>query len=508
MLSELEAALEFKMSPTLLKWFTKNGVGKERKKLNFVNKDGAYFYKHADLVEFNAYLLEKWSTSAADRPDIPKGIKDEIEAEANYVCVVCSRHNTLEYAHIDPYNKCLHHHPQNLLYLCSTDHDSLDKTSQGATFDTSKALLRKAIVLDNQMRTWRMLIEKDRALVVLISAIAKLQERVQEAKEEVDKKFLDFILSKDVEKLVAEAKRIQRDAQADKDLLELAKEVQRNTENPNNREIMTLSLVKAKDNFTRNTNENECPVCEGKGWALHYDVCPPCGGDGSLSKNALKNEDFTKYTEFKTCPICDGNGSTSEYDLCPPCGGQGVIPRYLFDETDFTMYSEKYDCPVCKGKGSTKDYETCPACGGKGELSKGDYHETDFSLYTKFYDCDLCEGSGSWNHSDCPACGGEGTMPKYIYQEVDFSTYTRMLTCRLCNGTGKSAGHDECVPCAGEGKIPEIYFDRIDWSQYKLVKCPICKGIGTYKSDDCRACSGEGELPAYVADQIDSDDYK
>ena len=126
LLSEYEAAATVGMSPTLLRWFTshapKSGDPRKLKIAKEVN--GVVFFEEKELLSFNDWLRLPWPHKPGKRPNIPAGIRKEIEVEANGECAICNKNgDTCEAAHLNPVAKTKCNHPEELLNLLKSPHE-------------------------------------------------------------------------------------------------------------------------------------------------------------------------------------------------------------------------------------------------------------------------------------------------------------------------------------------------------------------------------------------------
>lgn len=85
-------------------------------------------FARSDLVEFDHDLRQPWVDSKDERrPDIPDYFKDALRHEADFVCGLCRSPLATDFAHIEPWETCLHHHPHNLICLCNACHTGYDR---------------------------------------------------------------------------------------------------------------------------------------------------------------------------------------------------------------------------------------------------------------------------------------------------------------------------------------------------------------------------------------------
>jgi hypothetical protein len=115
-------------------------------KLDCEDKDGQVFFYIATLKAFDDDLREPWVKKAADnRPPIPAYFEEALRFESRQRCAVCKSPHGCVLAHIEEWATCLHHHPHNIINLCSRCHDGYDKEKR----ITKEELLKiKSSVLD------------------------------------------------------------------------------------------------------------------------------------------------------------------------------------------------------------------------------------------------------------------------------------------------------------------------------------------------------------------------
>jgi hypothetical protein len=102
LLSEIESAIYLKMTPQLLRYFSKRSVKSgEKRKLAFVEKEGVRWYDRVELDSYDDYLRAPWpKAKGAQRPHLPGKIREEIMLEAEAACPVCRNETSGEAAHI------------------------------------------------------------------------------------------------------------------------------------------------------------------------------------------------------------------------------------------------------------------------------------------------------------------------------------------------------------------------------------------------------------------------
>jgi tetratricopeptide (TPR) repeat protein/5-methylcytosine-specific restriction endonuclease McrA len=138
-----EAAHFLGITPELLFAYVRNAPKKalgHTRRLPSHQSRGKTTFRQKDLEEFDQYLKEPWSESAADRPPIPRYILDYLGTECGGQCARCGKGFKLETAHIEDYSLSLSHHHNNLIRLCSHCHDEFDskKISSFANIRTIK----------------------------------------------------------------------------------------------------------------------------------------------------------------------------------------------------------------------------------------------------------------------------------------------------------------------------------------------------------------------------------
>jgi hypothetical protein len=97
-------------------------------KLRTTDRNGTPVFYRRDLDEFDDDLRKPWVDNPQDpRPEIPRYFKDVLRLESFLRCGLCESPYATDYAHIDPWEKCFHHHPRNLICLCSRCHVGYDR---------------------------------------------------------------------------------------------------------------------------------------------------------------------------------------------------------------------------------------------------------------------------------------------------------------------------------------------------------------------------------------------
>jgi len=151
-----EAAIEMRMpEDVVLKCvrYTPRKLGKL--KLACEDQDGEPVFNRASVIEFLKDLAKPWATDAAyARPRIPTYFQDALRLESRLRCGLCGTSFAAEYAHIEPWEKCLHHHPWNLIALCTRCHKAFDRERRISQEEVQRAkdILQSAFVEQLQYR--------------------------------------------------------------------------------------------------------------------------------------------------------------------------------------------------------------------------------------------------------------------------------------------------------------------------------------------------------------------
>lgn len=507
LLSEFEAAIEFKLSPVFLRWCTSYSPKNDKKKLNYVLKDGLYYFSKADLIDFNTYLSEPWPKTKKEdgRPYMPVGVQNEIKAEAQFECPICHR-TPCEVAHIEPVSVTLNNHPHNLIFLCTRHHTEYDYGFVYNNVLKEDILHFKETIQKFQIYQWTFASEKISSYMGLLNKIAQIKDQELEFTKALKPEAIDDLFKLIVESIAGVKARAIKNKNQNAEAEAVIESV--NKKNPPKDVVAMLLDVKGKveDIYTKDKNLLQCPVCNGKGHTSYFEICPPCEGEGYLTKKQYNTIDFDNY-ELIDCELCQGKGTTDYFDICPPCGGEGQLTKEQAGEIDFERF-DLVECQLCEGKGDTPEFDICPPCKGDGYLTREKAAETDFDVF-EFVECPLCEGKGDTKNFDvCPACKGEGQLTNEQVENIDFSQFN-FITCKLCKGKGDTDDFDVCPACHGEGTLTVEQSDNIDFSRFEFVKCPLCKGKGETKYYEiCPPCGGNGKVTNEQYDNIDLDDYR
>src|SRR5262245_194681 len=128
LISLKEAALHLAFMPYLILRFVRYRARKNGGvKLRIHDQAGEPFVLRSELDAFDADLRKPWVNDRKEkRPDIPDYIEDTLKGEAFFSCGHCGSGLATEFAHIDPWENCLHHHPGNLICLCTRCHTGFD----------------------------------------------------------------------------------------------------------------------------------------------------------------------------------------------------------------------------------------------------------------------------------------------------------------------------------------------------------------------------------------------
>lgn len=501
-LSEYQAAQQFKLSPTLLRWLTSYDAKGDGKKLPYTVKSGIYYFNEKELADFDAHLRLPWpKPTASERPRIPTGIQQEIKEEAHFQCPVCNT-NIGELAHIDPVARTFNNHPHNLIYLCSNHHTVYDFGHKYANIRREDVIKFKAAIQLFQSIRWGL---QSQIVESYLSVIFKLGLILQlEAGDLKDLKSQEF--EKIFELIVKKIKKVKDAAGTKAAVKEIIGKVGiKSKSKPREMAVAYASVQPLMTELMRKDKSLcECPLCDAKGYTSYFDICPVCDGEGFIDKSRVV--DLDRY-ELEDCPLCDGRGHTSDFETCPPCDGEGKLTKEQIARVDFDKY-ELVDCPLCDGNGHTSDFETCPPCGGEGKVTRQLFDNIDLDLY-EMVDCLLCKGRGHTpDFETCPPCGGEGKLTRQQITRMDFEKY-ELIDCPLCDGNGHTSHYETCPPCNGEGKVTRRQFDDTNLDDYELEKCPLCKGKGkSPEYETCPPCAGEGRLSREQINRIDWDQFE
>lgn len=129
LLSDTEAAIYLGITKELLFSYIRNapkGYKGDTRKLSSTVIDGQNYFEKSELIDFDSYLKEPWSESAAQRPPIPSYIKDYLKVEIQGKCPITGSGYPLEDAHIIPYSKSLNHHHHNIIRISGNLHTKID----------------------------------------------------------------------------------------------------------------------------------------------------------------------------------------------------------------------------------------------------------------------------------------------------------------------------------------------------------------------------------------------
>ena len=375
-LNEYEAAIKYKISPELFRWFTIYAPKNDKKKLNYTKKDELYYFDDKDLSDFTSFLYEPWPLPPkGTRPHIPKGIQEEIKKEAHFRCPICNT-NVGEIAHIKAVAHTLCNHPHNLIYLCPNHHTVYDFGFKYNNISEEEVISFKNALLIFQCTLWKL---KSNMITTYLSLINTLRKFIV-----IEDIISDAVSPSEIEEIyqyvAMQAKTIKETTQVNK-----LEEYSGLLLNDSKREYVHKIIGKHDFLIEEKTREGFllCPLCDGSGYTDFFDNCPVCDGEGIISKEASSTVDLGKYT-INNCPLCEGHGNTDDFEVCPPCHGKGKLTREQIDNIDFTRFNFK-DCPLCEGHGNTDDFEECPPCRGKGKLTREQIDNIDFRIFKKMY---------------------------------------------------------------------------------------------------------------------------
>ncbi len=129
LLSDTEAAIYLGITKELLFSYVRNapkGCKGDTRKLSSIIIDGQNYFEKNELIDFDSYLKEPWSKSAAQRPPIPSYIKEYLKVEIQGKCPITGSGYPLEDAHIIPYSESLNHHHHNIIRISGDLHTKID----------------------------------------------------------------------------------------------------------------------------------------------------------------------------------------------------------------------------------------------------------------------------------------------------------------------------------------------------------------------------------------------
>ncbi len=510
-LTEIEAAIRVRISPDLLRWFTryapKHGCSR---KLPFTERDGEYFYNEEELIDFNDYLKKPWPRPAgAKRPHVPEGIRQEIKIEANHKCAFCEYTNSGEGAHIDAVHKGGCNHPHNLIWSCPNHHSEYDLGHKiGTLVKEDHVRVIKELLLESRLRHWRMELRTVAGCLSVIEELRKISKYI------VSPQFAEVR-----SELAGLAKRtVEAAAEAAK--IDLAKHVQSSTPSyvryaakiaalvPGDSSSSSHVIEEAAQTINAATEEYleesglaTCPLCKGAGEHNQYQ-CPICAGEGAIHEDDLDEIDLLPYKQVN-CPLCKGTGDHNRFD-CPICFSIGTVDIATEDEIDLRPFLQ-VKCPLCKGSGDHNRFD-CPVCTGVGTVDVAREEEIDLSPYQQRR-CPVCRGHGDRDGFDCPLCIGVGTIDAEREETLDLAQY-KQVNCPVCKGKGCRQGGQDCAACNATGKMDETFLETLDLSLYEQVKCPACRGCGEHRRAECQFCRGSGRVDFGVAENFEPSDWE
>jgi len=96
-------------------------------RLNKLDRKGETYFRQADLDAYLDDLSKPWVDNLkAKRPSIPDYFEEALRLEAHLRCGLCGSSYSAQIAHIIPWADCHHHHPWNLIWLCTKCHEGFD----------------------------------------------------------------------------------------------------------------------------------------------------------------------------------------------------------------------------------------------------------------------------------------------------------------------------------------------------------------------------------------------
>ena len=385
LMSEFNAAVRFKMSPELLRWFTSYAPKNDGKKLPYTDENGIYYFEYDDLIKFNSHLLSPWQKpKSGTRPHIPEGISAEIKREAHFRCPACNT-NVGEIAHIESVSSILNNHPHNLIYLCPTHHTVYDYGFKYKNISKEEVVSLKRAIQIFQCNIWKLKCSLITSYLTLINIIGRVQR--------LDIEILKLIPAEEVEGyfgcVIKRIEDVNRKYISDPEYSKAISEINsKKYESYREHAYKYMDVMRKLRSQKSETGFSACPICNGDGFTDFFELCPPCNGEGMMTDLQIKTTDYEEY-HLTSCPLCSEKGATEEFEVCPPCDGMGKLTKGQIKNIDFSQFDFE-DCPICKGAGSTDEFEVCPPCEGTGKLTKGQKRNIDFSQFD-FEDCPLCE---------------------------------------------------------------------------------------------------------------------
>jgi DnaJ-class molecular chaperone len=498
-LTEIEAAILVRMSPDLLRWFTghapKHG---ETRKLPCEIKDGEYFYREADLLDFDRYLREPWPVpEKSPRPGIPAGISRELITEANHKCAFCDHSLHGEGAHIDPVHKSRCNHPHNLIWSCPNHHTEYDRGQKIKTdLSRDQVALVKEMLLMGRLRIWRVEL---RTIAGYLSAIEALDEFVRTLTRKGGDELLQTLLPQAQALLratVDSAAKTKAASAVEKNFVRRISALPTAGSREELREAVSAA-GDAKEEYLADSGLSACPLCHGSGEHNRF-RCPVCQGDGTVPEEIAEEIDLRAFRQV-SCPVCKGTAVHNRAE-CLACLGVGTIDRAREENFDLRPYRQ-VSCPVCYGFEDRHGAE-CVICLGVGTIDEGRAENLDLRPFRQA-ECPLCRGTGTYNRGECPECRSTGKVDAGRAENIDLRRYA-LVDCPVCHGSGVHRRFD-CHPCKGTGKIPEAMIEQIDTSLYEPVECPRCHGKGEFRGRECPFCRGIGTVDVGAAENYDPD---
>lgn len=220
-----EAALHLGFLPYLILKCVRN---KPRRngglKLSTHDRDGLPHFLRSELDAFSTDLREPWVKDRKEnRPTIPPYFQESLRFEAFLSCGLCRTPLATDFAHIDPWESCLHHHPHNLICLCSQCHTGFDREKRISIEDisTAKERLRDRLV--------KLIVEGQVPMRDRFNSLRELCEAIEELLAQNEVVFLSF----GPQSPLAEVASAPSAA-------DLWKRERRNTILPNNQQIVTF----------------------------------------------------------------------------------------------------------------------------------------------------------------------------------------------------------------------------------------------------------------------------
>lgn len=511
MLSIVEAAIKLGVGTELIEYFTRHCPKyKENRKLVAKEIDGQLLVDEKELLDFQRYLNLAWPMPpAADRPGIPKAIRDDVKFESHLGCAICGSMDNGEVAHIEAVEASLNNSPDNLIFLCPNHHTKYDLGFKPANNVTAETI-RAAKLLKRKSRQ-RMLAYEANA-VKQLHGLIQLIKGIEVKLGDIDSQDKAEVLTTEAQKLLemipALTEAAEKQAKADQPSEVIDQIVAQHAPTfaklaSGAREASSLRAVRdiAKSVAAKSHeilfefDEFDCPHCGGRGLTgLVGDFCAYCKGSCLVPKEKADEYDPRDIDEVE-CPHCNGRGTIGHNQVyCNYCRGSCVVTMEKAEEYDPSAINETV-CPHCNGHGVVGfNQSLCAYCGGDCVVSKESAKNYD-SADIDEVECPHCNGHGvrGLSQTRCAFCWGDSFVTQKKADEYDPEQLDEK-GCPHCAGSG-IVGHNQrfCAYCKGDGFVNTNAVENYDAGEIDEVECPKCNGSGTYGliGDLCKLCRGD-----------------